>query len=696
MTPVNPLTNAIVLAHDAAARLAMRPTFRTGYILEIETGSRRALVAIDGGTEQWVPLIDDSYVPLVGHRVIVSMNGDEPVGISPPKGPEESLIANPSGLTRGDQLNLNVGAETAVTPWIAGAGTTLAQSNTVAFEGTFSFRVTRTSTTGNPTMTLAVADCPRAEPGKSYNVVCRARAGSTARSTRVDIEFLDSAGATIQTFSSPTVNDSSANWNAEPWMTAMAPVGTVQLRPTINGATGANAVAGEFHYFDRVEIEEAVPGAAISGAKTWLFDANTESWSNVTWVSKGQLMGNGCVLSNAGSTPWQSPGGTSGETTVAGRLHSATVFVEPIENNGTERTGSLGIDFWNGATYLSSVVGATTTLTNGTWTQLTVPQATAPASTTRASLGISVSSPGGAQRWRIDSAVLTLPPIQRIRRNTNATYVETDETTSIEMRATAGGLAVMQFPHGLINDPTTIITVVPGDHVRTSMRFINESTNATFHNVASVATWYDANGGFLGIQLGATPITSNPGAGWHESTDTFEVPAGVYGMRLRLVWLPATGEAMFVSKVVVQRASLSDAKVLPRGPVYGLTQAYFLPSEFLIGNGSFISSEAITVMKNPGVPVNVHAFSTASVTSGPGGSGGIYMYTSISLDGGQTWSDGISQYTETLTDISAFLGCEHQLTNLPVGDIVVSFSGTADLNNSYVGNPHIKTTVMPA
>lgn len=672
------MSKPIIDAIKKIEERAKRPAYDTGTITSVDPTSRVAMVAIDGGGSVPLPVIDDSYVPQIGHQVIITKNGDEAVGISPPKGPSASVLINGSGELPISEDAPDGGFEAGISQILAGTNTTLTQDAVTFRSGVKSLKIVRNTSTGDGTARLQAAERPFCTPGKHYYIAIWSRAGTSTRTQRIDIEFYDAAGTVLDTFMSPTAANSNAAWT-QYWMSGLAPEGAVTYGPVIHSSTLATAVVGEAHYFDDLEMHVAVPGMGVTGADADLFDATDEGWSNVTWTTDGALSGGGCVVTNAFASTATSPTGVSGTPVVAGKKYTAFAYVNPVEGNGTERQVKMSIRWYNGAgTFLSQTDGATVLSRSGVYVECVVPTTTAPATAAFAARRITITSPGITQQWRIDTAVLTIPGNARIRVNTDPTYIDAGHTASIEMRTLGSGLAIVNFPEGLDGDMSTPIPVVPNDSWRVSCRFINEATNSVFRNVALVATWYDANGDFFGIDLHLTPISTNPSTWWQGTTETFLVPPAAAFMRVRIVVISgAANEAIYLSDVIAQRVSLTDAKVLTRGPVYALkAEASFngvsIPTHD--NAAGWVMSPWFLVTENPGVPLTVEAILIGSSQADAG-----FDYeqsrVGITFDGGFTWTYGDEPWSKTdagYLDICT-IAPKHVRTDLPIGDIYCWF-----------------------
>ena len=141
--------------------------------------------------------------------------------------------------------------ETDTTGWIAGANTTIARSTSQASDGAASLSLTSTAagsvaaqTTPGNLAALAVV------PGETITAIGRSRAATVARSSRLEIDWLQSDGATvISTLQGAAANNATGAWT-DYTVSGVAPGNAAFARlRVVNLATAA---AAEVHYWDRL------------------------------------------------------------------------------------------------------------------------------------------------------------------------------------------------------------------------------------------------------------------------------------------------------------------------------------------------------------------------------------------------------------------------------------------------------------
>lgn len=598
-----------------------------------------------------------------------------------------NVFSNPNGANRGNELITAPSFETGITEdgWLAFNNATLAQSSTLARTGTFSLRVTKTVGTGNPV--IASASKPVVQ-GRGYNAHIWTRAATSTRTQSLSIQFRDLSGTVIDTVTSPAASNATGSWT-EYWITGQAPAGAVTANIKADLSTLSTAVNGEIHYVDDVSLSEQISDLAVSGAQAWRFDANVEGWSagggaTIAWSSSAgtgssivtPLSGAGAVLmtaSTSGTRFIESPTTTSGVAVVAGRLYTAFAFSHPV-GTGTVRSAHVGIDWWNsGGGFISATVGADVSMPNGIWTQLIVQNVTAPAGAAFASVYVEVVSAGAGQQWMIDTAALVTPANARVRRNEDATYVLA-EGTSIQMTSIAGGITIAQVLPGVNGDATGAAKVQPGEIWVAEADWKNHVSNSIYRVGALVATWYDTSGNFIGITLGQTPITPNPGSGWGHTKETFTAPAGAGFIRLRLLTLAgAAGDTLYWANVALRQGENAPKRLVTQGPIVPFTQDSV--SDMGVYNtiaDTWTMGPWQYVMTNPRMPVTVKAHSSGYANT-DAGFAQFAVRMGMTMDGGATWD--YSPYVYGWTDVGYIrqtpVAVTIEKTDLPVGDIYV-------------------------
>jgi hypothetical protein len=146
-------------------------------------------------------------------------------------------------------------------------------------------------------------------PGQTIHVDAYSRAATTGRSTRVEIQWYDSAGVALSvTVGTSTANDSTS-WGLRE-MSADAPAGAAYMRPRLFVASPAS---GEIHYWDTVTVNTGTSnyaGLADAATTNWrarvkTTDGSTSAWSS--WVEITRHVKPSMVMDNPSGTDLWDP-----------------------------------------------------------------------------------------------------------------------------------------------------------------------------------------------------------------------------------------------------------------------------------------------------------------------------------------------------------------------------------------------------
>lgn len=161
-------------------------------------------------------------------------------------------------------LSLNAASvETSIADWANLANTTPAQSATFAKDGADSLRMTAIAAAD---MSVMEAASLVVVPGETYTATAFFRSAVTARACKVGIQWRDVADANVGgVVYGATVNDSAADFNAHPFVTAIAPATAVKARVVLFVTAAA---LGEIHYVDEISFRHGtttdwVPGGTV-------------------------------------------------------------------------------------------------------------------------------------------------------------------------------------------------------------------------------------------------------------------------------------------------------------------------------------------------------------------------------------------------------------------------------------------------
>lgn len=143
----------------------------------------------------------------------------------------------------------------------SGGNTTIARSTAQASNGAASLSLTATAAGSIQARTITTLAPVNA--GRVYTASAEFRAAATARSIRVDIQWLDSSSGVISTTTGTTGTDGTTGWN-QASVTATAPANAAYGQVIVNVLSVASA---EVHYVDKIALK-LVPLGSTSNT-TW-------------------------------------------------------------------------------------------------------------------------------------------------------------------------------------------------------------------------------------------------------------------------------------------------------------------------------------------------------------------------------------------------------------------------------------------
>ena len=183
----------------------------------------------------------------------------------------------------------NPSFETVTYYWNAySASSVVTRDNVAGFDGSWTQRVTRATTTGNPATML---DQVTVSPGHSwcFSTHFKAYAATPDGACWCRLEWKDAAGATIATANGVTATTAPGLWTRAS-ISASAPPGSVGVRAI---ALGGSCNAGEGFYIDGFLLEN-------DGQLGPYFDGNTPNakWSGTAGESESILAEPAIAISN--------------------------------------------------------------------------------------------------------------------------------------------------------------------------------------------------------------------------------------------------------------------------------------------------------------------------------------------------------------------------------------------------------------
>lgn len=163
------------------------------------------------------------------------------------------------------------------------------QAATAEPDGTWSYQLGRTGTTGTAGMVLPADDTTTdtstfgvpATVGRTYQVRARFRAAATVRTCRVALNWYTATGAANGTSSFGSASNTTAGWT-EVTQTGVAPAGTAWVKARVEIQS---VIVGEVQYVDTVGVFPQAVGAWTIGGYTddLDYDLQRSSDAGVTW-----------------------------------------------------------------------------------------------------------------------------------------------------------------------------------------------------------------------------------------------------------------------------------------------------------------------------------------------------------------------------------------------------------------------------
>lgn len=189
-----------------------------------------------------------------------------------------------------NMLSLNAASvEASIADWANLANTTLTQSAAFAKDGADSLRMTAIAGADMSVMETASLVVV---PGETYTAIAFFRTAVTARACKVGIQWRDVADANVgAVVYGATVNDSAANFNAQPFVTAVAPATAVKARVVVFVTA---PIAAEIHYVDEISFRHGTTTDWVSGG--------TPETGNARMITLVGVDSNGLAISGGKKT----------------------------------------------------------------------------------------------------------------------------------------------------------------------------------------------------------------------------------------------------------------------------------------------------------------------------------------------------------------------------------------------------------
>jgi hypothetical protein len=263
--------------------------------------------------------------------------------------------------------------ETTIGSWTGNANCTAVRSNTQALDGSWSMRMTATGAGDMSAITLGGPFTYPVTPGEQYTYGTQFRAGSTGRTVRVKVQWVDAEGNAI---GSPVAgsngSDTSGAWSSVVFVTATAPDGAHGVR-FIDEVVAA--AAAEIHYSDKAFWHRGTSTTWTPGGMQ-----KTDTWGFATRLDRTVIESLDWAMPTSDSPNLINPNiATGGEAyqDTHGYARRSTKDMVELDRTGTkQRSGELCIRWIVGET-TNSVLDIGTA--QGAYSSFTeVPTATLP------------------------------------------------------------------------------------------------------------------------------------------------------------------------------------------------------------------------------------------------------------------------------------------------------------------------------
>ena len=501
----------------------------------------------------------------------------------------------------------------------------------------------------------------------AYTLTAYARAAATVRAVSAQIFWYDSFGKFISSSTGSTTNDAVGSWTriTNAVAAASVPSNAVFAVPQL---TIASTVAGEIHYFDAIQFEQATSATFYQDARqiqavlvanriNSLINPNCEGSASIGWsATNGTLALNAAHISSTTTAPSVplSTGSIKLTATAVGTVTLASSSM-PIFSGNTytfsiySETTDAGaaypltpyVSWYNGSSALIATTTGTPVSSNSAWHQVSV-SSTAPSTAVTAVAGFTwnVSAMPSTAGWQ-DVAYGGGNFVALIYGSSNAAISSNGSTwTTVTMPANANWQAV-DYGNGkfvaIAQGPSNIAATSP-DGITWTARTLPASDNW-----ASIVY---GGGKFVAIsQNSIRTAVSTDGITWTSGT----LPSSVY-------WVDVTyGNSTYVAIAADTTSAATSpdgitwtARTLPTGSSGGWSGVCF-------GNSTFVAvdySSSIAATSPDGITWTARTLPSTSNWSDVAYGGGNFVATSQSSTAAATSPDGITWTARTLPSAS--------------------------------------------
>jgi hypothetical protein len=255
--------------------------------------------------------------------------------------------------------------------------------------------------------------------GTAYTYSIYSRAATTLRSITLNINWYDKDGKYLSAGTAASANNSTSAWTRISQTNITAPTNAIYAIPQI---TINSAGAGEVHYFDAAQFNTGATALTYADARRidiYLsanrinlilnpsFETNKDGWVAGVNTTIARNISNGyagtsslALTASAAGDSWANI--TSGVSATVGSNYTASMYVRSA---ATSRNVQIRLDWYNGASLLSTTSGTSVSTSTVEWTRVSVTGA-APLNTTAVVVTVRVISAAISEVHYFDAALL--------------------------------------------------------------------------------------------------------------------------------------------------------------------------------------------------------------------------------------------------------------------------------------------------
>jgi hypothetical protein len=255
--------------------------------------------------------------------------------------------------------------------------------------------------------------------GTAYTFSIYSWAKTTLRSITLAINWYDKDGVLLSTSATSSANNNTSAWTRITNTNKTAPTNAVYAAPQI---TINSTATGEIHYFDAAQFHAGTSAITYADARRidlYLqpnrinkilnpsFETNISNWVAGINTTISRNTSNGyagtsslALTASAAGNSWANI--TSGVAATAGSTYTASIYVKSA---ATSRTARIRLDWYNGASLISTTDGTDISTSTAAWTRLSV-TGTAPTNATAVVVTVTVNSVATSEVHYFDAALL--------------------------------------------------------------------------------------------------------------------------------------------------------------------------------------------------------------------------------------------------------------------------------------------------